>query len=50
MSWAFPDVVGENGFHAVGNMGLGELVGWGLEGGIGGELDDHVVGKGMEEY
>ncbi len=46
---AFGDVVGEDGLHAVGNVGKCELLDWGLQGGNSGELLDHMVGEGKEE-
>ncbi len=43
-------MTGESGLDTVGYVGKGELVEWSLEGGVNGELDDYVVGKGIEEY
>ncbi len=43
------NVFGKDGLYTAGDVGEGELLRWSLQGGIGGELEDHVIVKGMEE-
>ncbi len=49
MLQALGDVILEDGLHAIGNVDKGEFFNWGLQVGISGKLEDHVMGKGGEE-